>query len=66
MGDGLKRAFNAAARSRGEPPIYCKYCGAKLRRDDVGPKCPSRNCQWEHGLPVEEGGLIGRKRRKPI
>lgn len=28
----------------------CKYCGARLRRDYIGQHCPTRNCQWEHGL----------------
>lgn len=40
-----------------KPPIYCKYCGAKLRKDQVGPYCPTKNCQWEHGLPTRDGGL---------
>jgi hypothetical protein len=30
-------------------PLYCKYCGAKLRKDVVGHYCPSKNCQWSHG-----------------
>lgn len=30
-------------------PIRCTYCGAKLTRDCVGHRCPSKNCQWEHG-----------------
>lgn len=32
-------------------PIYCRFCGARLKRDPVGHLCPSRNCQWEHGVP---------------
>ena len=31
-------------------PIYCKYCGAKLKRDNVGHYCPTRNCQWQYGV----------------
>jgi uncharacterized Zn finger protein (UPF0148 family) len=27
----------------------CKFCGAILIRDNVGLRCPTRNCQWEHG-----------------
>ena len=34
--------------------VYCKYCGARLRRDCVGRFCPTKNCQWQHGLPSEE------------
>lgn len=30
--------------------IYCKYCGAELISDVVGKRCPTRNCQWEHGM----------------
>jgi hypothetical protein len=29
--------------------IRCKYCGAILVRDAVGLRCPTKNCQWEHG-----------------
>ncbi len=31
------------------PRFRCKFCGAILKRDDVGLKCPTHNCQWEHG-----------------
>jgi len=31
-------------------PIYCKYCGAKLKKDIVGHYCPTENCQWHHGV----------------
>lgn len=31
-------------------PIYCKYCGAKLKRDPVGHYCPTHNCQWQFGV----------------
>lgn len=31
----------------------CLYCGAVLKRDMVGLKCPTRNCQWEHGVDEE-------------
>ena len=30
-------------------PIYCRYCGAKLKRDATGHYCPTRNCQWQYG-----------------
>lgn len=32
-------------------PAYCKYDGARLRRDATGHYCPTRNCQWEFGVP---------------
>ena len=31
-------------------PIYCKYCGARLKRDPVGHYCPSKNCDWQFGV----------------
>lgn len=31
-------------------PIYCKYCGAKLKKDYVGHYCPTHNCDWQHGV----------------
>lgn len=31
-------------------PIYCKYCGAKRKRDMYGHLCGTRNCQWEYGF----------------
>ena len=31
-------------------PLYCRYCGARLRRDAVGHYCPTRNCQWQYGV----------------
>jgi hypothetical protein len=31
-------------------PIYCIYCGAKLKKDCVGHYCPSTNCQWSFGV----------------
>lgn len=30
-------------------PIYCKYCGAKLKKDPVGHYCPTDNCPWRNG-----------------
>lgn len=30
-------------------PLYCKYCGARRRRDATGHYCPTRNCQWSTG-----------------
>lgn len=26
--------------------IYCVFCGAKLKRDNCGRYCPTKNCQW--------------------
>jgi len=37
-----------------EHRIYCKICGARLRRDSVGLLCPTRNCEWQHGVPEDE------------
>ena len=39
--------------------IYCKYCGAKLKKDYIGKYCGTRNCQWEFGVryPPNEGLL---------
>ncbi len=31
-----------------ERRIYCRYCGAKLKRDTVGMYCPTKNCQWSY------------------
>ena len=36
-----------------EAPARCKYCGAILRRDAYGLRCPTHNCQWEYDLPQE-------------
>ena len=47
-----------------EQLIYCRYCGAKLKRDSVGLRCPTKNCQWEHGLPDNEPGALRSRRRK--
>ena len=30
--------------------IRCKYCGARLVRDDIGMRCPTHNCDWQHGF----------------
>ena len=32
----------------------CKYCGERLRRDPVGQYCPTKNCQWHHGLDEKD------------
>ena len=42
--------------------IYCRFCGAKLKRDEVGMYCPTKNCQWSHGLPEDEdyGGSMSK------
>lgn len=42
-------------------PLYCKYCGAKFRRDPVGHLCSSKNCQWEHGVPGCQNGVYSMK-----
>jgi hypothetical protein len=34
--------------------IYCKKCGARLKRDFIGPRCPTVSCQWNHGIPQQE------------
>lgn len=44
----------SAKNNKGERRIYCKYCGAKLKRDYVGPLCPTHNCQWQHGVPDDD------------
>lgn len=30
--------------------VRCRYCGAVLKLDVVGHYCPTRNCQWQHGV----------------
>lgn len=37
-----------------EKYIYCKYCGAKLKRDHIGQYCPTENCDWHQGLEDED------------
>ena len=39
--------------------VGCKYCGARLRRDTVGQYCPTKNCQWQHGVPASAYSLTG-------
>lgn len=29
--------------------MRCNYCGAVLRKDAIGYRCPTENCDWEHG-----------------
>lgn len=41
-----------------ERRIYCKFCGAKLKKDLIGLYCPTNNCSWRHGLPENEPGAI--------
>ena len=58
MTEALKKP---ARRKRCDCPIYCKYDGAKLRRDSVGHYCPTNNCMWRHGVatcpvPAKKGG----------
>jgi len=39
-------------------PLYCRYCGARLKRDHVSCYCPTANCQWYLGAStcqIEEG-----------
>lgn len=43
---------------------HCRYCGARLRKDLVGQYCPTRNCQWQHGLPQSQDDGPPRKRRR--
>ncbi len=31
-------------------PIYCIFCGARLKKDNVGHYCPTDNCQWQYGV----------------
>jgi len=38
-----------ARRAKCQCPLYCKYCGAKRKRDSVGHYCPTKNCQWAQG-----------------
>ncbi len=44
--------------------IYCKYCGARLRRDAIGQHCPTKNCKWEHGLKLRDDSPT-KKRTSP-
>lgn len=44
--------------------LYCKYCGARLKRDPVGQYCPTENCQWRHGLPSDEDTPTKTKRKE--
>lgn len=37
-----------------EEYVYCKYCGAKLKKDHIGKYCPTRNCQWEFGVVIRK------------
>lgn len=54
--DGVNfMSFRVRRKTRGHVKwVRCRYCGARLRRDAIGQKCPTRNCQWEHGLPKSE------------
>ena len=31
-------------------PIYCRFCGAKLKKDYVGHYCGTSNCQCCYGV----------------
>jgi len=31
-------------------PIYCRFCGVRLKKDHVGHYCPSENCSWSFGV----------------
>jgi hypothetical protein len=35
-------------RRKCECPVYCKFCGSKLRLDPFGHYCPTPNCQWSY------------------
>jgi hypothetical protein len=40
----------------------CRFCGARLKQDSVGHYCPTKNCQYQHGVkecPVREGAQHG-------
>lgn len=41
---------------------YCKYCCARLGRDWLGQWCPTKNCQWHHGLPKSENTPAEKKK----
>ena len=30
--------------------IYCRFDGAKLKKDCVGHYCPTFNCKWHYGV----------------
>lgn len=45
-------------------PIYCRFCGAKLKRDIVGHYCPTDNCQEQYEVKGCVIGSTGRERRK--
>lgn len=42
---------------------HCRYCGARLKKDTVGQYCPTRNCQWQYGLPKEDDAGPFRKKQ---
>src|SRR6185295_11022474 len=50
----LLQGVGMTERKGGKKMTRCKYCGAKLRRDVVGQYCPTKNCQWGHGIPERE------------
>lgn len=47
VSDGkITRVYKKANSTRSR----CKYCGAVLKKDSVGKYCPTKNCQWQHGV----------------
>jgi hypothetical protein len=52
--DILALLLSEYSQMREEKRIYCKYCGARLKKDYIGRYCPTENCQWQHGLPEDE------------
>jgi hypothetical protein len=49
--------------------IRCKICGAVLKRDSVGFRCPTKNCQWQHGtdeVDAEAAAEKGGKMANPV
>ena len=46
----LEQAFARIAELEKKCYVFCKYCGARLKRDAVGHYCPTHNCQWSQGV----------------
>lgn len=61
MNRGTPTKWDADEHAVKKCPLYCKYCGARLRRDYIGHKCPTRNCQWEFGVVGCEHHKKGRE-----
>ena len=63
---GNTHGTSCSVLSQKERRVYCKYCGAKLIRDCVGWKCPTRNCQWEYGVEDEGCGTVAKANDLPM